>query len=118
MGTAESTFLTTEPFGRGVIAHITQPKITEREAAILQQEIGEAAAGANYRVAVDIGEVEFLASAGIGTLINVHKLCKANRGKLVLFGVTEQLLQVLKLARLDRVFTIKPDAASAGKAVS
>lgn len=103
--------------GRGVVARVLTPKITEREADIVSSEIGEAAQASGWRVAVDMTEVGFLASAGIGALVNLHQQAKQSGGKMVVFGLNDQLAQVLKISRLDKLFPIKPDLDSASKLI-
>lgn len=101
-----------------MIARVLVPKITEREADIVANEVAAAAQTAGWRVAVDMSQVSFLASAGIGTLVNLHQQSKKAGGTMVVFGLNEQLTQVLKISRLDKLFPIKSDLDSAGKLVS
>lgn len=115
---SESSFVSTAPIGKGMIARVLVPKITEREAEIVSREVAAAAMGANWRVALDMSQVSFLASAGIGTLVNLHQQSKKAGGQFVVFGLNDQLMQVLKISRLDKLFPIKPDADAAGKLVS
>ena len=55
------------------------------------------------RVAVDLREVSFLDSSGLGALIGAMKGARAAGGDLRLVGPTEQVQMVLKLTNLDRV---------------
>ncbi len=112
-----SNFVSMSVVGRGVVARVLTPKITEREADIVSSEIGEAAQASGWRVAVDMTEVGFLASAGIGALVNLHQQAKQSGGKMVVFGLNDQLAQVLKISRLDKLFPIKPDLDSASKLI-
>ncbi len=114
---SESNFVSMSVVGRGVVARVLTPKITEREADIVSSEIGEAAQASGWRVAVDMTEVGFLASAGIGALVNLHQQAKQGGGKMVVFGLNDQLAQVLKISRLDKLFPIKPDLDAASKLI-
>lgn len=115
---SESSFVSLDPMGRGVVAHILSPKLTEREAEIVTTEIAEAALVSGWRVAVDMSEVGFMASAGIGALVNLYQQAKKGGGKLVVFGLSDQLAEVLKISRLDKLFPIKPDLEAAAKLIS
>ncbi|MCP4138658.1 MAG: STAS domain-containing protein [bacterium] len=57
-------------------------------------------------VIVDMKDVEFIDSSGIGTLVSAHKKMKANNGQFALLNVHEDLLNLLKLGTLDKFFKI------------
>lgn len=101
-----------------VVARVVSPKLAEREAAILQSEIIDAARSLSPRVALDMTSVGFLASAGLGALISVHKHCKEAGGRLILFGLGEDTLNLLRVARLDKLLDIKLDRPAAIKALA
>jgi anti-sigma B factor antagonist len=65
------------------------------------------------RVAIDMSDVRFLTSAGIGALIHIDRACRAAGGRVVLFGLSDDLVGLLKISRLDKVFAIKSDEAAA-----
>ena len=56
---------------------------------------------------LDFAKVRYLSSQAIGILLTLHKKTKAAGGKLVLRGVGPQLMELLKLTKLNRVFTIQ-----------
>lgn len=57
-------------------------------------------------VVFDFGDVNFIDSAGIGTLVSISKLMKSNGGNLKLIHINENLKRVLTLSRLDKFFAI------------
>lgn len=57
---------------------------------------------------VDLGEVEFLDSTGIGALISALKRARSADGDLRLVGVRPHILKVFQLTGLTRVFEIEP----------
>ncbi len=65
---------------------------------------------------VDLSQVDYIDSSGIATLVEALQLAKDNGTALVLAAVSTQAQRVLKLARLDKVFTIleTPAASPAG----
>ncbi|MEL6797448.1 MAG: STAS domain-containing protein [Planctomycetota bacterium] len=115
---AESSFVKAEAAGKAVNLTILSPQIGDREAQIITGEIEEAAAPANWRVAIDMSQVTFLASAGLGVLVSAHNTAKESKGKLAVYNIAPSLMDMLKLTHLDKLFTIKPDQASALKAVN
>jgi anti-sigma B factor antagonist len=58
------------------------------------------------RVIVDLSQTEYVDSAGLGTLVLLNKEARAAGGCLVLAGLSEHVRDLLRLVRLDEVFTI------------
>jgi anti-sigma B factor antagonist len=59
------------------------------------------------RVAVNLIAVKYIDSSGIASLLEVLKEARQSKKKLVLFGLTAAVLQVLQLTRLTGVFEIR-----------
>lgn len=55
---------------------------------------------------VDLGEVEYIDSSGVASLVEGYQLAKTGKQKFALIGVSQAAMQVLQLARLDQVFPI------------
>lgn len=115
---SRSTFLHTEPVGDAIVAKILCEQIGDRETQIIQDEMAAAAAPAGWRVAIDLSKVVFLPSAGLGMLVAIHNSAKSSKGKVAVFGVADDLMKMLKITHLDKLFSIKPDREAAIKAVS
>lgn len=111
--TAASSYLQVRPGPGAAVARILREKVSEYEADIIRNEALAAIDAGSTRLALDLSEVQLLTSAGLGALITLDRECRARKGRLVLFGVSDQLLSLLKVTRLDRVFSIKPDEAAA-----
>lgn len=88
-------------------AKVKCERIAEREGPILLAELSEAAKSRSNKLIVDLSDVYMISSAGIGSLVQLHRAC-AQGGALILFGLNDELLSMLKVARLDRLFTILP----------
>jgi anti-sigma B factor antagonist len=59
------------------------------------------------RVAVNLIAVKYIDSSGIASLLEVLKEARQSKKRLVLFGLTSAVLQVLQLTRLTGVFEIR-----------
>lgn len=59
------------------------------------------------RVAVNFGEVRYIDSSGVATLVEGLQLARSKNRKFVLFGLQQRAREVLELARLDKVFDIR-----------
>jgi anti-sigma B factor antagonist len=66
-----------------------------------------------YKVAVELSEVEYLASAGIGVLIGALSRAQEHGGSIVLMNPTESVLGVLDVLGMTHIFDIVDDDASA-----
>ncbi len=62
------------------------------------------------RVILDLGQVHFLDSSGLGAVVAVMKLLAPER-RLDLAGLTPTVAKVFRLTRMDSVFTIHPALA-------
>jgi len=59
------------------------------------------------KIVLDFTNVEYLSSAALGKLITLDKKVKAAGGKLRLCAIRSDILEVFKITRLDKLFTIK-----------
>ncbi len=57
-------------------------------------------------VVIDMQYVNYMDSSGIGALVAGQKKMKAHNGKFALMNIHDDVLNILKLATLDRFFTI------------
>lgn len=61
----------------------------------------------NNNVLVDLSGVSYIDSSGIASLVEGFQLARSRKLQFGLVGVSDAAHQVLQLARLDKVFTIK-----------
>lgn len=82
---------------KGRIDHYTAPKLDE----VLTKEIE----GGQYKLIIDMREVNFVSSAGWWTLIKAQKACKRfNRGEVVLVAVDAGIRDSMQLVGIDNYF--------------
>lgn len=96
--------------------------------AVLDKRIAEAVSGelkatlvAHFKqqqstVVVDLTEVSFIDSSGLGALVAVLK--SLHGGDLVLCGLSGAVANMFKLTRMDKVFRIFPTADDAVQALT
>jgi anti-sigma B factor antagonist len=65
------------------------------------------------RILLNLAGTEYIDSSGLATFVECLQGVKRYGGTLRLYGVGEQIIDVFKLARLDTVFEITDDEASA-----
>jgi anti-sigma B factor antagonist len=117
---ADGAYLNIIPHASLLIAHVTVEKVGARESQIIEQELRAAAGGGaakKWRIVLDLKDVTLLASMGLGMLVSMHKLCATQGGRLVVCGLRDDILQLMKLTHLDRILKIAPDREAAIKLV-
>src|SRR3954452_6478230 len=62
---------------------------------------------------IDLSDVDHVDSVGIGVLVNVLMSRKKHGGSLVLAGVTERVMSVLKGTQVDQLFRFADSTANA-----
>lgn len=62
--------------------------------------------GAIQSVVVDMKNVNYMDSSGIGALVAGQKKMRAHGGRFALMNIHEDVLNILKLATLDKFFKI------------
>jgi anti-sigma B factor antagonist len=62
--------------------------------------------GGAKNVLVDLRQVRFIDSSGLGALVSGFKNSVSHRGRLALSGLQEQVRSMFELTRLHRVFEI------------
>jgi anti-sigma B factor antagonist len=78
----------------------------------LRKALLECLKGAD-RIAVNLIAVKYIDSSGIASLLEVLKEARQSKKRLVLFGLTAAVLQVLQLTRLTGVFEIRENEEQA-----
>ncbi len=111
----ETTHCTLEPTSGCLIVRLKGPALAEQDAASVLSDLHADAPSQNWRVALDMTRVEFLASAGIGGLIGMQRACTGAGGNMAMFGVNPQIEEVFKITKMNKFFTITKDQPKALK---
>jgi anti-sigma B factor antagonist len=62
---------------------------------------------------VDMADVPYIDSAGIGCLVGAHVSREHAGRKLIVAGANERLINALKVTKVDQIFTFAPDIEKA-----
>ena len=65
------------------------------------------------KILLNFGQVKFMSSSMIGKLLVLNKRCTTDKIKLKLSNVSPALLEVFKITKLNKVFDIQRDEATA-----
>lgn len=84
---------------RGEVGAGTAPTLRARLEGLLARETPQ-------QVVLDLGEVDFVDSSGLGAIVRVHKQLRAAGGTLSLVITDETVLRVFQMSGLDRVLVV------------
>jgi anti-sigma B factor antagonist len=89
-------------------------RITLGEGNVMLREIvRELADKGNKKIVLNLGEVQYIDSSGIGELVKTHTTVRNQGGQLRLVNLNKRVNDLLQLTKLSAVFDIEGDEASA-----
>ena len=62
---------------------------------------------------VDVADMPYIDSAGIGCLVGAHVSRENSGRKLIVVGASERIINALKATKVDQLFTFAPDIEQA-----
>ena len=101
--------ITVRQEGAALIARLDEARLDAAVAIQFKDRMREIAAGAPDRVILDLSRVEFLDSSGLGAVSAVMKMLGPER-RLELAALGPAVERVVRLTRMDTVFTIHAEA--------
>lgn len=66
---------------------------------------------------INLNDVKYIDSSGLSAILVAHKVCTEAQGIMVLCGVSEHVLKLIKISQLDKVLDILPTEEEAVDAV-
>lgn len=104
--------ISTRTEGDICILCVEEARIDAAAALAFKEGVRSAAAEAPPMVILDLQQVTFIDSSGLGAIVAILKHVTPDR-KLVLAGLTPAVQRVFELTRMDKVFALYPtlDAA-------
>jgi anti-sigma B factor antagonist len=105
------TLTTRDAGGKTIVA--VGGEIDVYTAPKLRDKITELVAAGSYDIVVDMEEVEFLDSTGLGVLVGGLKKVRAHDGSLQLICTQDRLLKIFRITGLAKVFVIHDSAEAA-----
>jgi anti-sigma B factor antagonist len=89
-----------------------------RDAQNFEFSIEELIKNQKTRIVLDLSEVTFVDSAGIGILVGCHGKVATAGGKLRMAGLTPRVLNVLRITKVDSILTLDDNVAASLAALS
>lgn len=93
------------------VVRVAQPRIDAAAAIQFKDDMRALLARGADRVILDLREVDFVDSSGLGAIIAVMKMLKTPR-RMELAGLSPNVDKVFRLTRMDKVFVIHDDLAA------
>lgn len=106
----------------GILAITANGRIVfGEESSLLREDVKKAIADGNKRIVLNLGEVTYIDSGGLGTLVALHTTAHNAGANIKLANLTKRvgdLLQVTKLATVFEVHNSEYDALEAFRQVA
>jgi anti-sigma B factor antagonist len=83
---------------------------------VLRDQIRELLGKGEKKILLNLGDVTYIDSSGIGELVSAFTTVRNQGGELKLLNLTKKVHDLLQITKLYTVFDVKDDEASAVKA--
>jgi len=104
--------------GDVTIVDISGRIVLGEESAALRNLVNELLDKGNKKILLNLGDVDYLDTSGLGSLISALTRVRKQNGELKLFNLNEKVLDVMQITKLYTVFDIKDDEAAAVKSLA
>ena len=82
---------------------------------VLRDTVKDLLAKGNKKILLNLGEVNYIDSSGIGELVSAYTTSKNQGGELKLLNLTKKVHDLLQITKLYTVFDVKDDETAAVK---
>lgn len=81
-------------------------RVDAATAPILDRKINTLTDEHHHYLLLDFSQVDYLSSAGMRLLLSATKKLKSKKGSLILFSLTEEVGEIIKMAGFDKILHI------------
>ena len=82
---------------------------------VLRDQVRDLLSHGNKKILLNLGEVNYIDSSGIGELVSAFTTVRNQGGELKLLNLTKKVHDLLQITKLYTVFDVKDDEAAAVK---
>ena len=100
------------------IVDLGGPITLDEGSRLLRDTIQQLAAQGQKQILLNLGEVHYIDSSGIGELVSAFTSTREQGGELKLLNLSRKVHDLLQITKLHLVFDIRDDEASAIQAFS
>ena len=113
-----SVKLTTRQVGDVTVIDATGRITLGEGASIFRDTVRDLAAKGNKKLLVNLGDVSYIDSSGIGEMVSGFTTVTNHGGQLKLLGLSKRVKDLLQITKLYTVFEVFDDEASAVRSFS
>lgn len=92
-----------------LVIQILEPRVDAHNSDELKDYIAKLLENNEQKLVVDLSQVRFIDSSGLGALLSGYKNANLHHASLVLAGLQPRVQSMFELTRLNRVFEIYGD---------
>src|SRR5215467_6161068 len=104
---------TTRAAGTVVVIDVSGQIVLGEGTALLRKTVRGLLSEGHNHILLNLGEVDYIDSAGIGELVSSFRATRERGGELKLLNLSRRVRDVLQLTRLHTVFDVQTDEATA-----
>lgn len=102
----------------GVVNFLTSQVLDELNVQQLGEELNNLVEKQGMtKLVINFSKIKFLSSAVLGKLISLNKKVTAEKGRMAFSNINDDIMQVFKITRLDKLIPIYEDEDEAVKGV-
>ena len=83
--------------------------IRDEEVCDIRRQLDELLEGGQSYISLELSQVDYISSSGIGMLVSILKTCNSKGIALALCGLRSELKELFTLTRLDKIFMLAPN---------
>ncbi|MCS7019670.1 MAG: STAS domain-containing protein [Cytophagales bacterium] len=108
----------TERFDKYTLLTIQTERLATSTATTLKADIAQLFNEEGVvNMIIDMSNVNYIDSSGLSAILVANRLANEAGGMLVLSGITELVMKIITICRLDNVFTMMPTVAEGVDAI-
>lgn len=90
----------------GIVIFDLKGRLVVGDASLLREKVNEEVAGSKANIAVNLADVDYIDSTGLGTLVICYTSLQKAGGALKLYNLNRRNIELLLLTKLSTVFHI------------
>lgn len=91
-----------------IVFQLDEQKLNSLIAPKLKSELILINTEGQCNIIMDLSEVEYIDSSGLGSLLVGHRLCKNSEGLFILTNMNENITRLIHISQLEEVLNIVP----------
>jgi anti-sigma B factor antagonist len=105
---SEAQVISIRPHTDAVIAVLSQPRMDDAIIEQMQEQVTAAAAqGPALPVILDMSQVEYVPSMGLGALVGLMRRLRQDGHRFLLAGLQPEIRKLFAITRLDKLFEFR-----------